>query len=284
MARSDTAAGGRRVTPAGQRPAAGLAVLLVLVLAACGGSATASPGSGQSTGPDATSEPGDTPGPVETQDGGATDAPGDGTAAFTAAMTALDNLDSYTYSVDIEAVDTTSGSSHTRLTGTVVNTDDARLVSFETLDVDGTVTDSSALLFIGSDAWTRQGGEGEPWTAIPAAQADIFAGSFSAFRPEQMFGVYFAAYGGSFNEVGTETKNGVETIHYQGDESLGTILGAIAGVQGSWSSDAWIATDGGYLVHSEASAEAAAGGEGGSFRIVVDINEIDSAGPLEPPA
>ena len=59
---------------------------------------------------------------------------------------------------------------------------------------------------------------------------------------------------------------------------------AIAGVQGQWSSDVWIANDGGFLVHSEAGAEGAAGTDSGGFNIVVDISEPNAAGPIEPPA
>jgi hypothetical protein len=260
-------------------------LVAMLAFAACGGgNATSSPGSGQTSGPGESSGPVDTQGPDESEGPGETPGTGDGSGAFTAATTALDDLDSYTYSVEIESVDSPSGTTHSRLSGTVVNTDDARLLTMETLDESGTVTDSTGILIIGEDAWTRQGDETEPWTSIPAAQANLFIQSFAMYRPEQMFGTYFAGFGGNFREVGTETKNGVETTHYQGDEALGAILGAIAGVQGTWSSDAWIATDGDYLVHSEASVEAAADGTGGSFSIVVDITDINSAGPLESPA
>jgi hypothetical protein len=90
--------------------------------------------------------------------------------------------------------------------------------------------------------------------------------------------------GGAFTKVGTESKNGIDSTHYQGDESVGAILGTIAGVNGTWTSDVWIANDGGFLVHSEAGAKAAAGSDAGSYLIVVDISDPNSAGPIEPPA
>jgi hypothetical protein len=283
MSRFNVTVADRRLTSLATGPAVALA--LAVALGACGGgNATSSPGSGQTSGPGESSGPLDTQGPGESEGPGETPGTGDGSEAFTAATTALDELDSYSYSVEIESVDSASGTTHSRLSGTVVNTDDARLLTMETLDESGTVTDSTGILIIGEDAWTRQGDETAPWTSIPAAQADLFTQSFAMFRPEQMFGTYFAGFGGNFGEVGTETKNGVETTHYQGDEALGAILGAIAGVQGTWSSDAWIATDGGYLVHSEASVEAPADGTGGSFSIVVNIDDINDAGTLERPA
>ena len=61
------------------------------------------------------------------------------------------------------------------------------------------------------------------------------------------------------------------------------MLGAIAGFQGAWTSDAWIANVGGYLVHSEASAEAAGDGEAGSYLITVDISQVNSAPALTAP-
>jgi hypothetical protein len=168
------------------------------------------------------------------------------------------------------------------MSGVVVNSpEEASSLVMEELDADGNVTSSSGIVVIGDDAWV---GDGDVWTPIPAAQAQVFIGSMSSLRPEQMFGLYFAGIGGNFSEVGSETKNGIDSTHYQGDEEIGAILGAIAGFEGQWSSDVWIANDGGFLVHSEAGAEADAGAEAGSFLIIVDITEPNSAGPIEPPA
>jgi hypothetical protein len=169
------------------------------------------------------------------------------------------------------------------MSGVVVNRPEkASSLEQQELDADGNVTSTSGIIVIGTDAWVGDGGGG--WTAIPAAQAEAFIQAMAGFRPEQMFGLYFAGIGGNFSDVGSESKNGVDATHYQGDEQVGTLLGAIAGVQGQWTSDVWIAKDGGFLVHSEAGAEAAAGPEGGSFLIVVDITDPNSAGPIEPPA
>lgn len=258
-------------------------LLVALALAACGGSSTAAPtnGPGDSAGPGETNPPGDTPEP------GGTDEPisGDGSEAFTAATTALDALDSYAFRVEISSTTVSGGvtsTSHSVMSGVVVNSpEEASSLAMEELDADGNVTSSSGIVVIGDAAWV---GDGDAWTGIPAAQAEVFIQSMSSFRPEQMFGLYFAGIGGNFSEVGSETKNGVDSTRYQGDEEIGALLGAIAGFQGNWSSDVWIANDGGFLVHSEAGAEADAGAEAGSFLIVVDITEPNSAGPIEPPA
>ena len=261
--------------------AAGL--VAVLAFAACGGSSSQAP----TTGPEQTSGPDDSEEPGDSQEPGSTDGPNgsDGGEAFTAATTALDALDSYAFRVEIEST-TISGdvttTSDTVMSGVVVNSpEEASSLIQEELDADGNVTSSSGIVVIGDAAWV---GDGDTWTPIPAAQAAAFIGSMSAFRPEQMFGLYFAGIGGNFSEVGSESKNGIDSTHYQGDEEVGSILGGIAGFQGQWSSDVWIANDGGYLVHSEAGAEAATGADDGSYLIVVDITDPNSAGPIEPPA
>ncbi len=260
-----------------------LGMVGALVLAACGGSASQAPtpGSDESTAPGETLAP--TEGTDESIDPGDGD-PGDGTDAFSAATTALDALDSYAFSVEIKSTSIDNGvvtTSDAVYSGVVVNgPSPARTLVVSELDADGNVTSGTEYVVIGDDAWIRDVND-TAWVSMPAAQ---IGGFLDAFRPEQMFGTYFAGIAGSFATVGTETKNGVQATHYQGDESVGTLLGAIAGVTGQWTSDAWIAVDGGFLVHSEAGVEAAAGTEGGSFLIVVDITDPNSAGPIEPPA
>lgn len=269
-----------------QRPGTLRAVTILtlvagLALAACGGSSSAAP----TTGP---GEPTVAPTTAVTSGPGDSVGTADGGLAFGAATTALDALDSYEFRVELKSSSTSGGTTTTSTSvysGVVVNRP-AKATSTlqQELDESGTVTDSTAVVIIGSDAWIQSGSTTDPWTAVPAAQADSFIASYAAFRPEAMFSLYFAGIGGQFGASGTETKNGVAATHYKGDEAIGAILGAIAGVQGSWSSDVWIANDGGYLVHSEASVKGADGTDSGGFSIVVDITKPNAAGPITPPA
>lgn len=274
--------GGRTSLPA-------LGLVSVLLVGACGGSASQapSPGSGGSAAPGETAGPGDTGAPEPTQGSGGTVAPGDGSEAFGAATTALDALDSYAFRVEITSTSTTGSittSSRTLMSGVVVHKpEEASSLQQAELDDAGNITSGSEIRIIGANAWMRSVPGDEPWTAIPAAQAGVFVQSMAAFRPEQMFSLYFAGIGGNFIEVGTETKNGVETTRYKGDEAIGAMLGAIAGVQGAWSSEVWIANDGGFLVRSEASAQGASGTDSGGYTMIVDITDPNSAGPIEPP-
>lgn len=252
-----------------------------LLAATCGGSASAAPtlATGQTA----------TPAPTATSDGtvpGSSEGAPDGGLAFNGATSALDALDSYEFSVEIATSETTAGvetKSRNAMSGIVVNRPDkASTLNMDEYDASDTLTSSTGVLVIGSSSWTRNGAS-DPWVAIPAAQADLFIQGFATFRPEQIFGLYFAALGNDFTSAGTETKNGVPSTHYKGGDAIGSILGAIAGFQGNWKSDVWLATDGGFLVHSEASGDGVNGADTGTFRMTVDITKPNAAGPIEPP-
>lgn len=259
-----------------------LAIGTSLIVAACGGSASAAP----------TLAPGETATPAPTASSDATAGPGssasspDGALAFGAATSALDALDSYEFSVEIASTTTTAGvetQSRTVMTGVVVNRPDkASSLQMDEYDESGTVSSTTGIVIIGDASWTRNGAS-DPWVAIPSAQANLFIQSFASFRPEQIFGLYFAGLGNDFTSAGSETKNGVPSTHYKGGETIGTILSAIAGFQGNWNSDVWLATDGGFLVHSEASGEGLSGADTGSFLMTVDISKPNSAGPITDP-
>lgn len=254
-----------------------------LVVAACGGSSSAAPT--LAPGQTATPEPRATPGATATP-GSSVGTP-DGGLAFGGATTALDALDSYEYSVEIATSKMTAGvetKSRNVMSGVVVNRPDkaSRLVMDE-YGSDDTLKSSTGVLIIGELSWVRNNAT-DPWEAIPLAQASQFAQIFASFRPEQIFGLYFAGLGNDFTNAGTESKNGVPSTHFKGGEGIATILGAIAGFQGNWTSDVWLATDGGYLVHSEASGEGVNGADTGTFRMIVDISKPNAAGPIETPS
>ena len=278
--------------PRGRRLIGITGLVTALAVSACGGAASPAPSTG----------PGDTGAPIAstttsatsapTPASGETTAPGDtgganGGTAFAAATTALNALDSYAFKVEIQSTNV-SGSvtttSHQVMSGVVENKPDKASTFLQsTLDASGNATSGTGIITIGDKAWISSGGTNGPWTEVPASSADIFVQSLASFRPEQMFGLYFAGIGGDFTVAGSETKNGIATTHYSGDQSVGSLLGAIANFQGQWKSDVWIANDGGYLVHSEASATGATGPASGSFLILVDITNPNAAGPVQSP-
>jgi hypothetical protein len=81
--------------------------------------------------------------------------------------------------------------------------------------------------------------------AFSQIQADSTSRS-DPFTPADVFSkVRLSGY----SNIGSETKNGVRSDHYQAGASALAELGSVSGVKGStWSADIWIATDGGYPV------------------------------------
>lgn len=259
-----------------------LAIGASLLAGACGGSASAAPtlAPGETATPPPTAAPGTTAGPDSS-----VGLP-DGALAFGAATSSLDALDSYEFGVEIASTTTTAGvetKSRTVMTGVVVNRPDkASSLQMNEYDESGTVSSTTGIIIIGDASWVRSDTSG-PWESIPLAQASLFAQSFAAFRPEKLFGVYFATLGNDFTNAGTETKNGVPSTHYKGGEGIGSVFAAIAQFQGTWTSDVWLATDGDYLVHSEAAGQGTSAGDTGSFLMTVDITKPNAAEPIEAP-
>jgi hypothetical protein len=258
-----------------------LIVGLVLLVAACGG--TASTGPEDSIGPsaEASSEPSEDPTGSEEPTGG---------FDFSPAAQNLNDLDSYRFNVEIISANAEGGQGvllegTTTMSGTVINApSEASSLHLVTKDKDGNVTDETEIVLISEGAWLRSGGATSDWEAIPAAQVPIFTQLMDGFRPERLFSSYFVPIGTDNERVGDEDRNGLPTTHYRGGEAVGAILGTIAGVQGSWTSDIWIARDGAHLVASEAGVQGSDANGGGSFSLIVNITDIESAdNVVEPP-
>jgi hypothetical protein len=279
-----------RLSPRSARHGSPLLIVLALVAlvaAACGGSSSPAP----STEPGTSSAPESSAPSTAPSESAAPSTPAEsaGPADFSNAATALNNLDSYQFNVSIasSSSSSTSGVSAgtTNFVGTVINKPStAQSLDLIEKDPNGTVTQQTSYILIGSQAWTRDGGDTGTWVEIPSAQAAAFIQALSVFRPEQMFTLYFGPASADNTFVGDEQKNGVAAKHYKGGETIGAILGSIAGVQGTWDSEIWIATDGGYVVSSTATVAAASASDGGSFSVVVDITNInDSSNAVNPP-
>lgn len=265
-----------------------------LVVAACGSSATPAPTSGPgasaaatgATGangtPGSTGAPGGTGGPGGTGSAGGTGSDG---FDFSSAATNLKQLDSYAFSVEIVSSNTTATGvkAGTNLfSGVVNNKDSSQTLSMITKDASGTITDQTDIVLLATGAWMRDGANAN-WEVVPAEQASLFAATFGAFRPEQLFSIYFLPAATNNSRVGDENRNGVATTHYRGGDGIGSILSTLTGVSSSWASDIWIAKDKGYLVHSEARAQGATASSAGGFSVVVDITNINGNNTVRAP-
>jgi hypothetical protein len=264
----------------GLRSAIAIATIAALAVAACGSGATDAPG--DSTGGDSpgasTARP--TLGPA-----GSIDITAAG--AFDNATSRLDALDSYRFDVEIRSSSTsTIGSSGvTSLSGVVVHRPDEESQYDEvTRNATGTITSELHAIIIGNQAWLKDSGDASYQPISPSSVSTMIL-AFGEFRPEQMFGRTVGTLGAGFHFVGDEVKNGISSAHYAGDDSVSSAIGALAGVEGSLTSDVWLAKDGGYLVSSSVSASAADPSAAGSFSIAIEITNVnDPANRLSPPA
>jgi hypothetical protein len=130
--------------------------------------------------------------------------------------------------------------------------------------------DDDRIVVIGDEAWMDSGDGFEP---LPAALASSM---LLAFDPMILAGGFAntGAWAGS-TDLGTEEHNGVDTRHIRID---GSTLGAmVPNLPAGASIDAWVATDGGYIVGLEVVGE---GGKG----FVIDVTGVnDPANVVERP-
>jgi hypothetical protein len=211
--------------------------------------------------------------------GAATPAPAaSGGTGVGGAVTALEDLSSYKFAIGMAAEGTASFSlvpagGGMTISGTViVKPETAMDMTMTTTDASGTATafgyrivDGKAYVSLGPDAWME--------TSAEDAQSTV-----DAFKPEK----FMASFGSldTMQPVGEETKNGVVCTHYKGEAPA--TMGAMFGLpSGTWTMEAWVAKEGGYLISSALVGEAT----DGKFTMSVDISDLDSpSNTVEAPA
>jgi hypothetical protein len=262
-------------------PVPALVLVAVLTLAACGGSST----------PAASSEPGATPAtgataaPEATSGGEATQAPAaspaEGGIDIGGAAASLENLDNYSFKIEMKA----EGGSEFMMVpagGSLVMEGDVILKPAEAVDVtmttsDGTTASVIGYRIIGDTAYINLGGDS--WMSAPADDA---ASAVDSFKPEQMLGSYSSLEG--LSKVGEEDKNGIPSEHYTSTSDPG--IGSMFGLPGAtWTTDVWIAKDGGFVVSAAMTATGKnESGEQGTFVMTVDVTGANDPNlVIEPP-
>lgn len=96
-----------------------------------------------------------------------------------------------------------------------------------------------------------------------------------AFSPSKMFSQYVGVSDANgYNKVGSETKNGVDTDHYQASAAALTGYASLAGVaNATWTVDVWIAKTGGYPVSLAMVAKASDNSL--AYEILFDITNVN---------
>ncbi len=245
------------------------AIVMVLattfLVAACGG------------GNSATGTPGDTS-PAATAGVAASAPAASGGTGIGGAVTALEDLTSYTFAISM-AAEGAAGFSFVPSDGSmtidgtaILEPEIAMDMTMSTKDAAGAETafgyriiGDKAYVSLGTDMWIE--------TSAEDAQATV-----ESLKP----GGFMSSFGGldAMQPVGDETKNGVECTRYSGEAPA--TLGAMFGLPtATWTTEAWVAREGGYMVSSAIVGEA----PDGTFTMTVDISDFNSPGnSVETPA
>jgi hypothetical protein len=239
-----------------------LFAVLAIALSACSSSSsTAAPGANN---PATTNAAGNNP--------AVTDAPGAVSGAgLDAAQGAFGNISSYKFSM------TLAGGSYGSMLSTLGG---AAATGSAGFTITGTVTvkpDKASDVMVAGMHMISVGGFdyidlGTGQFIKSATSGTSMADSFS---PASMFSGIGSTSG--YAKVGSESKNGVATDHYQASASAFTGIGASLGVAATaaWSGDVWIATDGGYPVSTAIFAKTSDGTV--SFQMTFDVTNVNDS-------
>lgn len=214
-----------------------LFILAAMLVAACGGGATASTAPGSTASPAASAAESAAP----------TEAPTDSGLSLPS-LGALPSFDLGALTGGIPGVD--SYRTETSVAGvkqyeSVVVTTPVLSKAITIYDESGTV--AQRLVVIGDDAWAADGADG----AFEALPAQLASSMLLAFDPALMLGGFASVdWAGAGANQGVEEKNGVQAHHVRIDST--TFVGAAGAMPPGSAVDIWVA-DAGYLVAWEMS-------------------------------
>lgn len=238
-----------------------LLAVTAIALSACGGSsATAAPsGNGASAGPSTT--------PASTAAATDTSAP-----SLSGAAAALANLSSYKFTMTLagDAVNDTlsnlpgpgnGGNGPFDLSGTFILGPDKA--------ADVTVVGAIHIISVGGSDYLDTGITGS------FTKTDT-AGIIDTLSPVAAY-ASLATISNGFASVGSETKNGVNSVHFAADASALAEIASVAGVKdATWTADIWLAAAGSYPTSVSVIAKAADGSV--AYEIRFDITNANDAG------
>ncbi len=220
-----------------QRHGRGLLILtavVAVIVSACGGTTpTAVPSATEAPTPSA-SQPAATSSPI-----------GNGGPILAGAADALASLTSYKFHMTQAGTDSVNkladiagNASSTSANGSVTFSGTVILKPAKAAEV--TTTGLHVIFVDGFDYMDV--GNGGAFSKIAADTTSIS----DPFTPAE---VYSKLRVSGYSNVGSDTKNGVASDHYQAGASALAELGSVSGVRGAtWSADLWIAKEGGYPV------------------------------------
>jgi len=249
------------------RHASRAAVLLpiALIFAACGGATTPSVGAAASVATASASAapssvPSEPPAPSQVASEAAPSIGAIPSFDLGELAASLKGVDSYRVKIDIGGGQTYAG---VVVTKPVLSRD--LLI--------GTGPSATHIVVVGDLTWIGQGSG--PLAPAPAEMTGPMLGFFD---PAVLLGVFAKASLASSQDLGTETKNGVNSHHYKSNASL--LGGGTLGLPAGSSIEFWTAVDGGYLVSYAATGF---GGVAGGDMTINVTNVNDPANKVKAP-
>jgi hypothetical protein len=250
-----------QVAPRHSRGLVILAVAAAVALSACG-SSTPSP------------SPTPTPSGTDTSQPSTSEQPSGSTTALDGASTALTNLSSYKFTMTViggDVADNTLSSLPNAPTSGIFKVSGTYLFT-PTQAADVTVAGSFHEISVGGTDYQDNGMTGsftEDDTGATVLVDDL--------SPTTVYGEF--DFSGNFNTVGDETKDGVDSTHFQAADSsalaeFATVSGVEAGV---WTADVWVANQGGYPVAISIVGTTSATDKTVVYERTFDLTNVNSA-------
>jgi len=196
---------------------------------------------------------------------------------------ALDNLDSYAYSLHFEGLSTSGGTAEQSgldIRGQRQNRPTRiEQVSFSSTDGD---TSSTELIYIEEQnkLWTRD--EGGEWEELPNMDPEMVGTMFQAFSLGFWWNTLFTADPQDTQFVGQEMVNGVQANHYRTAEAAGWGF-AVGCTFASVHDDIWVAVDGAFPVKRQFDAEGECAGERGEVHFQMEVSNVNQPVSVSPP-
>ncbi|HEX7491862.1 MAG TPA: hypothetical protein VF337_09200 [Candidatus Limnocylindrales bacterium] len=187
----------------------------------------------------------------------------------------LANLDSYQFSWSYSTASSSATANETgslTTSGIVINkpTKAAKVNNMGMLQV----------IVIGDKGWMSYD-NGSTWMADDTYTTG--GSSLDSLLPTSYYGSNFDSNAADFSVSGSENKNGIDCIHYSGNDTLGA-LGALTGVSGSFKADLWVSKSGNFPVSGFYGYTYTSNGQTGSWGYQFDITHVnDSANKVEAP-
>jgi hypothetical protein len=141
------------------------------------------------------------------------------------------------------------------------------------------ISSTQRFVLIGDTIWSPRPGESPD--PQPAAQS---LDELMAFLPDGVATRLIVPFAAGFEQVGVETRRGIDTVHYRMTDQGEHVYASTTGCVGDWSGDLWVVEDGGYLGEAELRCAPIDASTRSNFQMQLHVTDIDDPSiTVEPP-